>query len=269
MSPAEDPLEIDVVPWSELGPEWISLWGGAPQPEHVEITGQTGSGKTYFLAAILQERAARFDDREILVATKPADETLSHLGWPVASSFKDVRRYRQVVFWPRTRETGEKRERHQEKAIGELLERLWVPGSNCVVAFDEIGYVERLSRSMKKQIAMYWREARSQGITLVAMKQRPVWILRDAHSETRWKIVFPPADRGDMPRFAQLLGKPKEWEPVLDSLSEHQFVLHHSARRDDIDVQSFVSFIDEPVRPIPSQVRQRQEMESPVAWRRR
>lgn len=267
--PREDPAEIEWVPWSELGPEWIQLWGGAPEPEHVEITGQTGSGKTYCLAAMLQGRAEAFDHREILVATKPTDSTLARLGWPVVDRFQDVRAYRQVIFWPQTDLQGEERERYQEEKLYDLLSRLWVPSSNCVVAFDEMGYLERLSKRMKRLIAMWWREARSQGITIAAMKQRPVWVLRDQHSETRWKVVFPPADRGDMRRFAELLGRPKDWEPVLDALNEREFVLHHSARRADIAVQSYVSWIDYELRPKKSQANQERESGLPQYRRRK
>lgn len=255
----EDPSQIEWVPWSELGPEWIELWGGAPQPEHVEITGQTGSGKTYFLETILQQRAEVFNDREILIVTKKADEIFERLGWPVVDSFEDVRAYRQVVFWPQTDLQGDERDAYMEKKIHELLAKLWVKDSNCVVAFDEIGYVQGLSKTMKKLIGMWWREARSMGITIVAMKQRPVWVLRDQHSETRWKVVFPPADRGDMARFAELLGRRKDWEPILDELDDREFVLHHSARRSDIVVQSYVSWIDTPLRPKKSQQEQERQ----------
>ncbi len=267
--PPENPAEIEWVPWSELGPEWIELWGGAPQPEHIEITGQTGSGKTYFLNTILQQRAEAFDDREILLVSKKADDVFDRLGWPVTDRFEDVRSYRQVIFWPQTSAIGEARDAYMEERFYDLLQRLWVPNSDCVVAYDEIGYVETLSKRMKRLIAMYWREARSMGITIAAMKQRPVWVLRDQHSETRWKAVFPPADRGDMTRFAELLGKPKEWEPILDELDDREFVLHHSARRADVEVQSYVSWIDFELRPKPSQAEQKKEPALPQYRRRR
>jgi hypothetical protein len=248
-----EPAQVEWVPWSELGPEWIELWAGADQPEHVEVTGQTGSGKTYWLVAALQERAAKTDDREILVCNKPADGTLSKLGWPITDRWEDVRRYRQVIFWPRTNLTGEEREAYQEQRFYDLLNRLWVPNSNCVIAYDEIGYLETLSKRMKKLIDMYWRESRSQGITQVAMKQRPVWVNRSQHSESRWKVVFPPEDRADMRRFAELLGPVKEWEPVLDQLGEREFIIKYSGRREDLQTKAFVSWIDEPLHPIASQ----------------
>lgn len=253
------------MPWSQLGPEWVEVWADAPQPEHVEITGQTGSGKTYVLIALLQQRAVRHrDDREILVATKPADDTLRLLGWPIVDDFDGVRAYRQVIFWPRTDLTGTARKRFHAERIADLLNRLWVPNSNVVVAFDEIGYLESLGPELKALIDMYWREARSLGIWMIAMKQRPVHVNRSQHSESRWKFVFPPADRGDMRRFAELLGPPKEWEPVLDELTGRQFVLKYSGRREDlVDGVAYVSWIDERLAPIPAQADQKKRAPMP------
>jgi hypothetical protein len=265
----EDVSRIERVPWSELGPEWIRMWGGAKQPEHVEVTGQTGSGKSYFLCKALQQRAKEFDHRCILIATKPADETLEYLGWPVVDSFDDVKAYRQVIFWPQTEEIGEEREAHQERKIFDLLARLWVPRSDCVAAFDDIGYLEKLSRRVKKALLMYWREARGMGITAWAQKQRPIGVLRDQHSETRWKGVFPPADRADLRRFAELLGDHREWSPVLDDLDEREFVLHYSGKRADIAAPSFITWIDEELRPLPQQVEQRRAAPVPTYRRDR
>lgn len=257
------PGEIEWVPWSELGPAWIEEWATAPDPEHVEVTGQTGSGKTYWLIAALQARAARFGDREILVVSKAADNVFSRLGWPVTDRWEDVRAYRQVIFWPQTAEVGRARKAYHDAKIRDLLERLWVPDSNVVVAFDEIGYLERLSAELRDLVDMYWREARSLGITITAMKQRPVWVNRSQHSETRWKVVFPPADRADMRRFAELLGPPREWEQVLDALEAREFVLRYAGRRDGMEVDSYVSWIDEDLRPLPAQADQSRRAPAP------
>lgn len=252
----------DRVPWSELGPSFIDAWGrpgGRHDPEHVEITGQTGSGKTYLLSTLLQQRAKRRGSSEILVATKAADKTLQQLGWPVVDSWRDLQRYRQAIFWPRTDKLADEREHHLEERIYELLSRLWQPEANTLVAFDEIGTVEGLpgprgrKNRLEKLIRQYWREARSHGITILAMKQRPIGVVRDQHSESRWKFVFPPADRGDVDRFAELLGAPRDWVPVLDDLDQelHEFVVRNSVTK-----EAFISWIDETLRPLPAQSHQ-------------
>lgn len=251
--PPDDVLEVEEVPWSQLGPTFIDSWGrprGKVQPEHVEITGQTGSGKGYFLCTICQERAAARGTSIVIIATKPDDDTFPRLGWPVVDTWEDVKRYRWCIFWPRTQAVGEERKKHQEQAIYDLLANLWKPRANVVIVFDEVRYVEKLSPRLKETIEMMWREARALGITVVAQAQRPVGMARDQHSESAWKIVFPPADEDDMERFAQLLGPPRLWVPVLQELDpeRHEFVI-----RNTISKETFVSWIDTELKPLPDQ----------------
>jgi len=238
------------VPFSKLGPGFIESWapppkqGGAFEGEHFEVTGQSGSGKSYTLAAILHMRALRRGTPTIYVCTKQDDPTvrrLVELGWPLATTWEEMRRHRQCIFWPQTKQMGEGKDKFFEERIYDLLTRLWVKESNTIVVFDEIGYVESLSRRIKKLIRQYWREARALGISVIASKQRPVGVTRDQHSESRWKIVFPPADAGDMQRFAELLGQPRDWGPVLDSLDQeqHQFVIRNSVTKD-----AYISWVD-------------------------
>lgn len=247
------------LPWSELGAAFIGAWGrpgGKLEPEHVEITGQTGSGKTYLLTTLLQERALLRGSSEIFLATKRQDETFRLLGWPVVDTWPEVQRYRWSMFWPQTDKLGQARKDYQREKIQDLLERLWQPDANVVLAVDEIARVEGLSAEVRELIRMYWQEGRSHGITLVAMKQRPVGVVRDQHSESRWKFVFPPADDDDMKRFAQLLGPPKEWEPALRSLDQeqHEFVVRNSVTKD-----AYISWIDYPIGPIAGQSQQAQD----------
>lgn len=238
------------VPWSELGPQFIEAWAPRPEAgkklegEHLEETGQSGSGKSYLLKTILHMRALSRDSAIIYICTKADDATVAgllELGWPRATSFDEVRRYRQCVFWPQSKAIGEAKDDHFEKLIYDLLSRIWQPGSNTIVVFDEVGYVEALSRRLKKLIRQYWREARALGISVAASKQRPIGVVRDQHSESRWKIVFPPADMGDADRFAELLGRPRDWVPVLESLDQeqHQFIIRNSVTK-----TAYISWVD-------------------------
>jgi hypothetical protein len=246
------------VPFTELAREFVvTEWAPTPAPgkrlegQHLEVTGQSGSGKSYCLKCILQLRALWRDSAIIYICTKADDPTVAglfELGWPRTRTFDEVRRHRQSVFWPETKSIGEAKDKFFEERIYDLLSRIWRPGSNTIVVFDEIGYVEALSRRLKKLIRQYWREARALGISVVASKQRPVGVSRDQHSESRWKIVFPPADEGDMDRFAELLGQPRDWAPVLRSLDQelHQFVLRNTFTKD-----TFISWVDFDVDKLP------------------
>lgn len=255
---APDFTQPERIPWSELGPSFIEEWGhdgSKMRGEHIEVMGQTGSGKSYFLATVLQQRAQRWNTAEIVVVTKQSDDSVPLLGWNIVDKYEDINKYRQCIFWPRTGAQGEAREVYHEEQIYNFLASLWKPDANVVIAFDEIGYVEGLSNRLKKEIVMYWREGRSHNISVIAMKQRPVQVTRDQHSETRWKVVFPPADQGDMKRFAEMLGRVGDWQPVLESVDQrhHEFVIRNSVTKD-----SYISWIDTELKPVKTQADQGQ-----------
>lgn len=246
------------VPWSQLGPDFYSVYArsdkGQFTGEHAEITGQSGSGKSFLLGTIFQQYVRRWNTGAIIICTKAQDDSLPLLGWPVVQDFDQLRDYRWALFWPQTKLKGEEREKFHEQRIYELLSQLWQPDANVLLSFDEIGYVESLSRRLRKLIRMMWREARSHKIAMMAMKQRPIGVNRDQHSESRWKFVFPPADEGDMQRFAELLGPAPLWAPVLRSLDQEarQFIVRNTFTK-----EAFISWVDTPLRPLPEQQHQK------------
>lgn len=247
----ERPAEV---PWSVLGPEWVDVYArddrGGFTGEHAELTGQSGSGKSYTLATMMQDYTRRYQTGSLIVVTKNQDDSLPRLGWPVVESIDQLQDFRWALFWPRTKLQGADREKYHEQRLYELLTGLWHEDANILLAFDEVGYIESLSNRMRKQIRMMWREARSHKIAMTAMKQRPIGVSRDQHSETRWKIVFPPADEGDMQRFAELLGPAPAWSPILRSLDQtaHQFVI-----RNTFTGESYISWIDRDLQALPHQ----------------
>jgi hypothetical protein len=249
------------VPWSELGQDFMAAWGGADpargQAEHLEIVGPSGSGKTHLMLTMLQdhyrhqETQRQAEDREhirtgaVLVVTKADDDIFTKLGWPTVEKASDIRDT-NVVFWPRTSRTGTDRRAYHETKVRDLLDKMWRPKANTLVAFDEVGYIEALSGELRAIVQQYWREFRSLGGTVLAMKQRPQGALRDMHSETAWTAVFKPKDRGDAERFAELLGHRRDWVPVLDGLDRqgHEFVLRHAPTE-----EAYVSWVDTPLAP--------------------
>jgi nucleoside-triphosphatase THEP1 len=242
---------VERIPWSVLGPEFASVWGRAdpkdPEPEHAEIIGMNGSGKTYLLMKILQDRMLVRNSHIVLVVTKRADKVFGKLGWPIVRDLRDIRKYRQCIYWPQTNLIGSQRKAFHEARIREFLTRMWTPESNRVIAFDEIAYIESLSPAVKELVAMYWREGRSNGLTVVAMKQRPQGVQRDMSSETWWTFAFVPKDHADAERFAELFGSKKDWLPVFDSMNpdNHEFLVRHTRSR-----AAYISWVDEPLRPV-------------------
>ena len=248
------------VPWSELGPDFIDAWGfreRSGKREHLEVLGPSGSGKTYWVETVLQqhyamaERRREADGRKnietgaIFLATKTDDDVFAELGWPMVHSAGEIRDT-NVIVWPRTPKTGQARRDFHELRVRTLLDHLWQPKANTVVAFDEVGYAESLSGEIRTLIQQYWREGRALGIQVVGMKQRPQGALRDMHSETYWTAAFGPKDRSDAERFAELFGHRRDWLPVFDDLDpdKHEFILRHSKTR-----EAYISWVDELLRP--------------------
>jgi hypothetical protein len=243
--------QIAKVPWSQLAPEFAASWDRAdpndPQPEDMEILGMKGSGKTYFLMTVLQQRMLVRNSRIILIVTKQSDEVFLKLGWPIVRDFKELKKHRQCIYWPLTKKLGEERNSFLEGKIYELLAKCWKENAWIVLAFDEIAFAESLSPRVKHMIGMYWREARSMKITIVAMKQRPQGVQRDMHSESQWTIAFKPKDSNDAERFAELFGPKKVWMPVFEQMDadNHEFLIKHA--RTGI---YYISWIDTPLEPI-------------------
>jgi KaiC/GvpD/RAD55 family RecA-like ATPase len=252
-------LDLPRDPWSLVGPEFIDIWGyqsGRPGGDHLEILGPNGTGKTYFEAKVMQDRADARNTTMIFIATKPVDATILMLGWPIVTTWRGVTENRQCIYWPRTELLGVEKEAWLESRILDLLEHLWQaqqkaqesgkPLAPVVVAFDEVATSEELSIRVRKMIRMYWREARSMGITMIAMKQRPQGALRDMHSEASWVVAFQPKDEEDGMRVAQVMGNKNAWLPVLMGLNreKHECVLLHAVTR-----RAVITWIDEPLRP--------------------
>ena len=213
------------VTWAQIGPEFMRTWGrprGRVMAEHLEILGPTGSGKSYFEAHILHERARRRGSHVVVIATKPADETLTALGWPVIDRWPPSYRQDQVIFWPRTSSLGTEGMRKQRTAIMGVLQKMWEPHSNRIVVFDEIAYLEH-ELKMKPILTRYYREARTLGITIVASTQRPQGITRYMHSESTWAVFFAPKDEDDAERMAQVAGNKHYFKEVFMELDRSKF----------------------------------------------
>jgi nucleoside-triphosphatase THEP1 len=243
-----DPAGIERVPWSVLGPEFVSQWGrprGKNEPESVQILGPMGSGKGVLQRDILLERARRRESHIVFIATKPADKTTASMGWPVVQDWRGVQRNPQVIFWPRTGKLGVERKQYMAAKIEDLLARLWTPESNTVVVWDELARIESYSRDLVEMVQMYFSEGRALGITNVFGKQRPQGVGRDATANTDWKFAFRANDQADTERVAELFGRKQEYVPVVNSLDRErfEFLVQHK-----MDMATYISWVDRPVK---------------------
>jgi hypothetical protein len=226
------------VPWEVLGPEFLRAWGyprGVWEPEHLEILGPTGSGKSYFERTILTERARLRGSHVVILATKPADRTLSEMGWPVVTTWPPRKRWgerrsmAQVIYWAKAPSLDDEGQARQKAAVKHLLDELWRPDANTILVFDEIAYVEQ-DLGLSTPVRRYYREARAMGITLVATTQRPQGVSRYVHSESVWSVFFTPKDEEDCERMAQVAGDKNYYRTVLPTLdrTKREFLLVHN-----------------------------------------
>lgn len=248
--PASSLAELDVqrVPWEELGPEFIAAWGwpgGKFEPEHLTVYGKNGSGKTLFIGHVLHERAAARGSDIIVVATKRADKTLVNYGWKITDTYPFGYGENQVIFWARAKGISAEHRVPQRAKVKMLMDKLWRPDANVVIYWDELTYLERDLR-LGTELATYYREGRSHGITNVASMQRPAGVSRLAHSEAGWTVAFHLKDHDDRRRIAEIFGDRARFQLVLDQLNpeKHEFLIRHERSG-----RAYISHLPKPRRP--------------------
>jgi hypothetical protein len=255
---SETNLQVERVPWSVLAQEFAESWGRAdpsdPQPEHMEVFGINGSGKSLFVCKVIQERMVVRRTPCVMLQSKPADETVMRLGWPIITNgdVKKAINERWSIFWPQTNAIGQARKNYQAIQFRNLLDALWHKDANTIVVFDDFGYIQELVAPDTREplapiVQMYLREGRSAGITNVMVKQRPQGSRREMHSETPWTIGFAPKDEDDAERFAQIFGNRKLYQPIFAQMDpdKHEFLIKHY-RTNSV----YISWIDTPLRPL-------------------
>lgn len=201
------------------------------QGEHVAIVGQTGAGKSVLglsLCKIVGSRMGkdRRPARVVVLATKPRDDTVKSLGWPVVKKWPPSYGQEHCIVWPRGGDPDTMAAR-QRRVFRPLLNVIFQEGGQTV-CIDEAGYFEDslpdglgLGSTMKQ----YWTAARSNKITLIAGTQRPRHVTRSMWSEPSWVFIFPPDDEDDLKRVAELSGARDAVMELTPRLGGHEFLV--------------------------------------------
>jgi nucleoside-triphosphatase THEP1 len=240
--------DVPFVDWDIAGPELIRTWS-RPDMEHIEIIGPSGSGKTTLEAWLLVQRAIHRNTGIIIICTKRADKSVSRIGFPIARNWEEARKHRQVIIWANPASTGRARREHNASVVNEVLEKLWVPDSNNLLAFDEIAYISSLGPESKDLVDMYLREGRSTGIELLVMKQRAQGVTREMHAETAYTFAFKPKDANDAERVAELFGDKRGLTPVLLGLKRDQYEFLAKSEKTDAIFISHLNGLQGTVMP--------------------
>ena len=194
------------------------------QGEHVSLVGQTGSGKTVLglaLCSIIGSRKGRDGRpaRVVVLATKPRDDTLRALGWPILKDWPPAYGQEHAIVWPKSGAPSS-RARRLRAVYGPLLDTIYHEGGQTVY-IDEAAYFERpvpYGLGLAGTMEDLWTTGRSLKLTLVAGTQRPRNVSRSMWSEPSWVCIFPPDDLDDLKRVAELTGRKDDVLTIADRL---------------------------------------------------
>jgi energy-coupling factor transporter ATP-binding protein EcfA2 len=210
------------------------------QGEHVSIVGQTGSGKSVLGLALCQVIATRKGKdgrpaRVVVLGTKPRDDTMSALGWPIVKKWPPSFGQEACVVWPRGGDP-DTMPRRQRAVFRPLMNTIFHEGGQTIY-IDEAGYFEDpqpdglgLSTTMKQ----FWTTARGLKLTLVAATQRPRHVTRAMWSEPSWVFIFAPDDEDDLKRVAELSGSKEQVLEIAPQLGGHEFLCIRRQRSEGV-----------------------------------
>lgn len=215
----------DLGSWEEVAPEFIEAW---EQGEQLVLLGKTGRGKTTFAADVLERRNQQRQATCIQFVTKKRDPTSDKLiseGWDRIRRWPPTysqRQRGQMILWPPYTKAStyptDARPVFLE-ALDEIMEE-----GNWTLYLDEASYAVQSLR-LRTSLDEFFTQSRSNGITLMAGSQRPVWVSRAQLSQHAWVCSFRIGDHQDATRAAEVMGDRDRWRPLLMSLGPHQFLL--------------------------------------------
>lgn len=218
---------FQVVGWEDFS---RTFRGAHKQGEHVAIVGQTGSGKSVLglsLCKIVGERTGkdRRPARVVVLATKPRDDTVTSLGWPVVKKWPPSYGQEHCVVWPRGGPPDTETAR-QRRVFRPLLNVIYQEGGQTV-CIDEAFYFEDSppdGLGLKGVMTKIWTNARSNKLTLIAATQRPRHVTVSMWTEPSWLFVFSVDDEDDLRRVAELSGMKAAVLDIVPQLGGHEFL---------------------------------------------
>ena len=236
-TPPDAAYEADVprVPWGEVAPEFIDTW---QQGDHLILLGKTGRGKSTFAYDVLQRRYEQAWANVCAFITKKRDVTSSDLEWDRIvdwpPGFKERRGpiprqdrvpHSRLMLWPPyTRASTFPADVRPTflHALDEIMEE-----GNWTLYLDEAAYIVQ-SLKLRTSMDELFTQSRSNGITLLAGSQRPVWVSRAQLSQHCWVACFRIGDSEESTRAAEVIGNRDRYRDVIANLGEHEFLLANS-----------------------------------------
>lgn len=198
------------VPWETLRLRLRRDWR---QGEHVTIVGPTRSGKTHIALTLVEMR------RYVLVlACKRSDplvEDLRSHGYHITGDLEEIkwtldeqRRAepvrRKVVYWPRFPEKmdDDTKEALQARLMKGAMSWADKTGNWCVLVDETMWMSEQLR--LEKSLNRLWFQGRTQGLSVVALVQRPSRVPRLAFSSVDYFFLGKTGDKQDIERYRDI-----------------------------------------------------------------
>ena len=228
---------IEVAPWSRVLPTLLRHW---EQGEHFVTLGKTGRGKTTLEIALMESRHRTRGAKVCSMVVKKRDETSAALvakGWDRIYDWPPsygARRSGKIILWPPyTKASTYARDR--KPVFVEALDEIIEEGS-WTLCLDEASYMVESMR-IRTSIDELFTQSRSNGITLIAGSQRPVWVSRSMVSQHCWVACFRIGDTTDARRAGEVLGDKDRYAPIIQRLGPHQFVLANTITTEAVVTQ--------------------------------
>lgn len=228
---------VPFAPWRKVFPTLLRNW---EQGEHFVTLGKTGRGKTTLEIALMEGRHRKRRAKVCSMVVKRRDETSAKLvakgwhriyDWPPGYA---ARRSGKIILWPSyTRASTYAKDRRSVfvQAFDEIIEE-----GNWTLCLDEASYMVESMR-IRTSIDELFTQSRSNGITLIAGSQRPVWVSRSMVSQHCWVACFRIGDTTDARRAGEVLGDKDRYAPVIQRLGPHEFVLANTITDEAIVTQ--------------------------------
>jgi energy-coupling factor transporter ATP-binding protein EcfA2 len=224
---------LQVVPWERLAKIFAR---NHKQGEHIAIVGQTGSGKSVLglsLCQIIGKRKGKDGrpSRVVVFATKPRDDTVTAIKWPIVKKWPPSYGQEHCVIWPKGGDPETMAQR--QRAVFRPLMRVIFHEGGQTLYIDEASYFEEAlpnGLGLAPTMNQYWTSARSLKLTLIAGTQRPRHVTRSMWSEPSWLFIFAPDDEDDLRRVAEMSGARRQVLEVAPALGGHEFLCIHRPR---------------------------------------
>jgi hypothetical protein len=163
-------------------------------------------------------------------------QALLGLGWTrIPSLDRWPPRYGEEhsIVWPPAGQASGRAERNK-RLFRTVLDEIDESGFH-IVYIDEAAYFTATppdGLGLRGLLIEYWKDARSNHVSLFAGTQRPVDVPRPMWSEPSWLFLFRPHDREDLKTIADRSGFRETVLEVLPDLPRHDFLMLHRNTRE-------------------------------------